>query len=312
MEEEDGEAEEGFSFEIIMAYTLAVVLIALLAQRIWDAAAQGVELLRMRLSTQPGSLPNDAVTEEPERSLRDRHAFLATEEDISRSTEGEGQPVTQGENEEAPLPSRQAPLPDQHQEPPLPAQQSAEPSQAEASTATSSTVPMATPESPVDIMREWDEIEREERLIRAELNSVPPAHPILGPINSDTEEPELAVLPFDVVTTRYGSVYHQRRDCMYLMAPCTGPAHFHRWCGSCQRVATRTGRTPMNGAAMFMTGWGTAAHSDPTCPRAQNARTFACCTACQETNIERQLELWKFEVEQVLRRFKGGVQMSPT
>ena len=54
---------------------------------------------------------------------------------------------------------------------------------------------MVTPEPPVDIMREWDEIEREERLIRAELNSAPPGHPILGPINSDSEEPELAVLP---------------------------------------------------------------------------------------------------------------------
>ena len=71
-EEEDGEADEGFSFETIMAYTLVVVILTLLAQRIWDAAVRGIEYLRGHVSIQPGSLPSDAeaVEEEPKEPPR--------------------------------------------------------------------------------------------------------------------------------------------------------------------------------------------------------------------------------------------------
>ena len=183
------------------------------------------------------------------------------------------------EPEQAPLPE-EAPRPEQSRSALQPEQHAAE-STAAAATSDGSSVPFVTlTNPPVDIMQEWDEIEREERRVRAELNSVPPGHPMLGPIDQPPEEPEPAVLPFEVITTRYGSVYHSRRDCRYLTAPCTGPSRLHRWCDLCRREATQTGRVPTFGAAMFMTGWGSAAHSDPTCSRAENARTFSCCTGC--------------------------------
>ena len=284
---EDGEddADEGFSFEVIMAYTVAVVLITLLAQRIWDAAVRGVGILQGYFSAQPGSLPMDAVDEEPEPSLRDRPAFLATEDVNRRSTEGPDHQVTQ---RDAPLPS-EAPLPPEPEQAPqpegapLPDQHVAEPIAA-AAASDGSTVPFITlTNPPVDIMQEWDEIEREERRVRAELNSVPPGHPMLGPVDQPPAEPEPAALPFEVITTRYGSVYHARRNCRYLTAPCTGPSRLHRWCDLCRRAATQSGRVPTHGAAMCLTGWGSAAHSDPTCSRAENARTFACCTDCLGT-----------------------------
>ncbi|CAL1129313.1 unnamed protein product [Cladocopium goreaui] len=52
-----------------------------------------------------------------------------------------------------------------------------------------------------DIFGSWDEIEREERLIQAELNAAQPGDAILGPIDQlpDDEFPEL---PFKVFTTR--------------------------------------------------------------------------------------------------------------
>ena len=71
--------------------------------------------------------------------------------------------------------------------------------------------PTQMPNIEEDIFGSWDEIEREERQVRIELNAAKPGDPILGPIEllPDEEFPEL---PFRVFTTRYGEVYHLDRN----------------------------------------------------------------------------------------------------
>ena len=63
------------------------------------------------------------------------------------------------------------------------------------------------PTTEEDIFGSWDEIEREERLVRSELNAALPGDVVLGPSDQlpDNEFPDL---PFKVFTTRYGEVYH--------------------------------------------------------------------------------------------------------
>ena len=128
-------------------------------------------------------------------------------------------------------------------------------------------------------MNDWDEIEREERRVRAELNSARPGDPILGPVENLPIE-DFDELPFKVYTTKYGTVYHSSLGCRYLNAPDTGTTRDSAWCSSCRRRATVDRRIPKKGDAMFISSWGAVAHSDPTCERANRCSTYACCTAC--------------------------------
>ena len=50
-------------------------------------------------------------------------------------------------------------------------------------------------------MRRWGEIEREERLITAELTRAPPGHPLLGPEANQDNDFETVELPFLAITT---------------------------------------------------------------------------------------------------------------
>ena len=131
-----------------------------------------------------------------------------------------------------------------------------------------------------DFETEWREIEQEERRVREELNNALPGDPILGPPSPPSSAPAMLELPFEVITTRYGTVYHTQRDCRYLTAPVTGQAMIHKWCSRCRNDAAQTGRIPGRGATMLMTGWRSDAHTDVTCERAEGARSFALCTAC--------------------------------
>lgn len=97
-----------------------------------------------------------------------------------------------------------------------------------------------------DIFGSWDEIEREERLIQAELNAAQPGDAILGPIDQlpDDEFPEL---PFKVFTTRYGEVYHLSRRCRHLTSTNSGISTESRWCSRCRRSAYQSGSVPRAG-----------------------------------------------------------------
>eukprot|EP00435_Cladocopium_sp_Y103_P056609 s1164_g19.t1 len=99
-------------------------------------------------------------------------------------------------------------------------------------------------------------------------NTVPPAAPL--------------TLPFEVLTTKYGTVYHTNMECRYLTAIRTGNVRLHRWCPLCQSEAARTGIIPKKGAEIWMTGWKSDAHTNSLCSRTENAESFSLCTACHE------------------------------
>ena len=131
----------------------------------------------------------------------------------------------------------------------------------------------ARDESPRDIIKEWVEIEQEERLVRAELARALPGDPILSPIeNLPTEE--LIDLPFKVYTTKYGSVYHDSLHSRYLTATGTGVTRSSIWCSDCRRKAKKKRQIPKKGDAVFIDGWGASVRSDPTCERADRAKHF--------------------------------------
>ena len=85
--------------------------------------------------------------------------------------------------------------------------------------------------SMVDYEREWNEIEAEERRVRIELDQALPGDPLLGHATSSQQSSPLPEIPFEVITTRYGTVYHSNQNCRYLTAPMTGAVKSHRWCG---------------------------------------------------------------------------------
>ena len=150
------------------------------------------------------------------------------------------------------------------------------------SAASSSQTPMtldAREASPLDLCGEWDEVEREERLVRAELTRAVPGDPILGHIEK-LPIYELIGLPFSTYTTKYGSVYHDDLHCRYLTAPETGVTRTSIWCSSCRREADKKKKIPKKGDTVFIDGWAAMAHTDPTCERASRCSTFACCTVC--------------------------------
>ena len=58
-----------------------------------------------------------------------------------------------------------------------------------------------------------EKIEQEERLVREELTQALPGDPRLGPLQHQDPTPAPPELPFKVITTRYGTVYHTRYNC---------------------------------------------------------------------------------------------------
>ena len=123
-----------------------------------------------------------------------------------------------------------------------------------------------------DMFESWNEIEREERQIRIELNRARPGDPILGPIDQlpDDAFPDL---PFPVFSTRFGGVYHVNRSCRHLGSANTG-------CSRCRRSAYQNGSLLALGATWSLRGYGCEAHSDMRCPTALGANHLPICTAC--------------------------------
>ena len=276
------EAEESISFEIIILYTFVVVIATLMAQRIWKAGVRGVECLRQHVSAQPGSHSEGAMRSSPSMSSRENLPASAAS-NTSRSTEAIERPSTMPT---APLPDQPAPLPrgeeraqDTGDQAPLPETQTGSTTVPTSSTPRPRNVPPGN-----DCLREWNEIEREERLTTAELTHAPPGHPLLGPAHNQLNEYETVDLPFLVITSRSGTVYHCHWDCRYLIAPATGARKNRRWCLECRREAVQSGVFPSHGAAMFISSWESDAHSNPMCERAEGSRTFSLCTACLDVN----------------------------
>ena len=254
-EKKDGEEVEAISLEVIIIYTICVVLFTLAAQKLWNVGVRAAELF---LQWCLAKLRSHAEATGDGRS--DFSQGEAAESPVSPIVE---RPAGLGRADQCP----QAP-------PPLPLRDQ----QALSSTST----PPALHTRNVTtggIMDDWDEIEKEERRVRADLNSARPGDPILGPVENLPIE-EFDELPFKVYTTKYGTVYHSSLGCRYVNAPETGTTRDSAWCSSCRRRATVDRRIPKKGDAMFISSWGAVAHSDPTCERAGKCSTYACCTAC--------------------------------
>ena len=132
----------------------------------------------------------------------------------------------------------------------------------------------------VDYETEWNQIWREERRVREELADAQTGHPILGPVNPPQAAPILPALAFEVMTTKYGTVYHSQVDCRYLTAPMTGPVRLHRWCIKCRTEAAQTGTIPGHGFAVLINGCEIDFHTDVTCDESEGAASFSLCTAC--------------------------------
>lgn len=135
---------------------------------------------------------------------------------------------------------------------------------------------------------EWEEIEREENRVREELSQAQPGDPLLGPQepgpgSSHQETQSLPEILFDVITTRYGTVYHTNQSCRFLTAPTTGQMMIHDWCAMCRDDAARTGIIPGRGAAILLTGRRSDFHITILCERADRSRSYALCTECLET-----------------------------
>ena len=275
--DENGEVKGSVSFGIIILYTFAVVVITLLAQRIWKAGVRGVELLRQHVFAQPGSHSERAVRRSMGSSSRERSQTSAA------SSTGRSNDVNDGTLHVplTPLPEEVAPLPLDQNEGGLNQDVFEEAPQPEVQAEREPSASGAEGDQPeMDRAREWEEIEREERRVTAELSSALPSHPSMGPTHNQLNEYETVDLPFLVITTRYGTVYHCRWDCRYLAATGTGMKRNRRWCLKCRREAVQTGVFPSHGAVFFISGWEGEAHSNPVCERAVGANTYSLCTAC--------------------------------
>ena len=350
-EEGEKEREEAYPFEVIIAYTLGIIILTLVAQRLWNAAVRGVIIMRQRVVANLGRLSMKAVRKDEEVSEGDQSESLPASTP-SRSTDS-------NDGDQAPLPLFEAPLPqDEAPQPEAPQSEAQQPEATQTGTipgynarvaqtgifpgresetiqtgtipgsdsrmtqtgtfpgstqtgtfpgsdnrgAQTGTIPghgstsssSLSPEeravalemlrqhdaTMIDYEAQWNQIWEEERRVRDELSDAPPGHPLLGPATPQRNVPELPTLPFEVMTTRYGSVYHTQLECRYLTAPMTGPVQLHRWCRLCRAEAAESGRVPGHGFAMLIVGRAVDFHTDVTCEEAENASTYALCAAC--------------------------------
>ena len=350
-EEGEKEREEAYPFEVIIAYTLGIIILTLVAQRLWNAAVRGVIVMRQRVVANLGRLSMKAVRKDEEVSEGDQSESLPASTP-SRSTDS-------NDGNQAPLPLFEAPLPqDEAPQPEAPQSEAQQPEATQTGTipgynarvaqtgifpgresetiqtgtipgsdsrmtqtgtfpgstqtgtfpgsdnrsAQTGTIPgrgstsssSLSPEeravalemlrqhdaTMIDYEAQWNQIWEEERRVRDELSEAPPGHPLLGPATPQRNVPELPTLPFEVMTTRYGSVYHTQLECRYLTAPMTGPVQLHRWCRLCRAEAAESGRVPGHGFAMLIVGRAVDFHTDVTCEEAENASTYALCAAC--------------------------------
>ena len=267
----EGKTGEDWSFDaMVIVYTLIVIFATLAVQYLWKVAVPAVWDFAQWCTFSRGSLPGGS---EP------------SQED-------------QTPQPEAPLPNApqtNAPLPD-----PIPEELSAieepQPGSSQGSQPESGAVNVQQPETtgysyqpPRDILQEWDEIEREEAQIRADLNQARPGSHLLGPTGLDQTDPrfpnDFPEVPFPAYTTRLGSVYHLDQNCRHLNAPRVGMSRLSPWCDVCrERRGSRP--IPRPGDVIYLTGWGADFHSTPTCTRItpSRVRQLQMCTLCRDTN----------------------------
>ena len=120
---------------------------------------------------------------------------------------------------------------------------------------------------------EFEKIKREEEEMWRERQRSP------GRFFAQGDDPGYQ-LSYQVLMTRFGSVYHLSHDCNYLKAPKTGPAFNMEWCRLCKQVAKRgRGRTPP-GVDFWVTTSDEPFHTDGRCPHNPKTRKARMCSFC--------------------------------
>ena len=240
---EDEDEDESYPIEALFFYTMLVVMITLFAARLWKVAVQLWSALMHWLNAlRAGSRPEVEAG-------------------------GEGQKEEEGEEEKDER--SEAPLPPEEETEAVPTQEAQDEQTPESQNSYHFDHELAA-----RIEEEWREIEREERQIWRDLNSAPEGSHILGGPEL-ASQPALRPLPFQVLTTRFGSVYHTDPECRYLTAPRTGLFRASEWCHLSQ-----TRGVPPPGVSLFLSGWGQRVHTDERCPRIGNAVQYGPCVAC--------------------------------
>ena len=131
-------------------------------------------------------------------------------------------------------------------------------------------IPVVTQE---DIERHLQDIEREEAEHYETARSDPERFR-----NYDGSQD---VTPFSQVrTTKYGSVYHYRRDCRHLTSSQTGAVLKSAWCWLCKNISLMTRGRPPPGVQLWIDGCGDSYHVDQRCPLRNPYRFLRVCRAC--------------------------------
>lgn len=81
----------------------------------------------------------------------------------------------------------------------------------------------------------------------------------------------------EVMTTRYGKVYHLDPTCNYLTAPRTGMVRTSKKCSRCQEKEKKKGK---RGDTVRIKSWGAVFHTDFNCPGCIDSTRFTACTLC--------------------------------
>ena len=248
--------------------TFLIIFATLGMERIWEAAVRWFQ--RNNIGSHPGLAP--------EESQHRGDAPEATRQPAATLPRGRDAPQPEAEH----LPGRDAPQEDEVAH--LPSGDA--PGTQSESTATHPQAPL--PEGYVEataeeIMQAWDEIEREEAAIWAEMNRRPEVYGAEDPPATPQREPTedtMGPLEFQVFKTRYGSVYHVTRTCGHLRAPQVREVRELHWCTTCRRVASTGRGRPPPGVNLWIKGWGLPFHTDPRCPHAFNTDEVRVCSSC--------------------------------
>lgn len=99
---------------------------------------------------------------------------------------------------------------------------------------------------------------------------------------NEDENDALVQLPFEVHTTKFGTVYHLSPNCRCLQGPKVGPSRQTRWCPLCKKATMRIQEIPAGPIGMMITGWGHLAHNRRQCPLRVQGKWFPVCQICME------------------------------
>ncbi len=122
----------------------------------------------------------------------------------------------------------------------------------------------------------WEEIDEQEERVRRWINQQG---------GSDEDEPSPTTpespptpptleIPFEVWTTKYGSVYHRHRRCGHLRH---ANARQSRLCGHCRMLMNERGYAPLRDESIGLFSWGGEFHIDRRCMGPPNMRACADC-----------------------------------